>query len=88
MQRVQDAQQHFQQVQAHHDYLTQLKNHYQNSTVIEREAREQLGYIRPGEHPVVVISSANQGSQNVSNQSSAPMQQGFWQEWWNSLFGG
>src|SRR6266702_4092358 len=46
MQRVQEAQQQTQQLQASHDHLVQPANHYQDPFVIEREARQQLGYIR------------------------------------------
>ena len=87
MQRVQDAQLHLQQAQHHHDELVQLANHYKDPFVIEREAREQLGYIRPGEHPVVISSSPDQGQRNAPQQSNTSPQQGFWQEWWNIFFG-
>ncbi len=88
MQRVQAAQQQTQQLQAHHDYLSRLANYYKDPFVIESEAREQLGYIRPGEHSVVIVSSTDQGQQTVADHSSTPTPQGFWQAWWNVFFGG
>ncbi len=87
VQRVQDAQQQTQQLQQHHDFLSQLVNYYKDPFVIESEARQQLGYVRPGEHPVVVVSSTAQKQPSAANQSSSPTSQGFWQEWWNTFFG-
>src|SRR5947199_4455436 len=51
-QKVQQAQQQTQQLQAYHDHLVQVQKHYQDPFVIEKEAREQFGYVRAGEHPV------------------------------------
>ncbi len=87
MQRVQAAQQQTQQLQAHHDYLTRLVGYYKRPFVIESEAREQLGYIRPGEYPVVIVGSTDQGQQAIARHSSALAPQGFWQEWWDVFFG-
>lgn len=88
MLRVQAAQQQTQQIQQHHDELAQLATYYQNPFVIEREAREQLGYIRPGEYAVVIVSSPEPGQPTISHRTSAPAAPGFWQEWWNVFFGG
>jgi len=88
MQRVQAAQQQTQQARDHHAYLTQLAQHYQDPFVIETEAREQLGYIRPNEHPLVIIGSTTLAQQNTPHHTPPPPQQGYWQEWWNVFFGG
>jgi cell division protein FtsB len=87
MQRVQAAQQQTQQLQQQHDLLSQLVNYFKDPFVIESEARQQLGYVRPGEHPIVVVSPAEQGQQATTSPSNAPVLQGFWQEWWNAFFG-
>lgn len=87
MQKVHDAQVKLQQTENHNKDLAHLAKYYQDPTVIENEARQQLGYIRPGEHAVVIISSPDQGQTSSSSKKAAPTQQGFWQEWWNSLFG-
>src|SRR5579884_2884084 len=63
MQQVQAEQQRTQQLQAYHDHLTQQAAHYQEPSVIESEARQQLGYVRPGEHPVVIVSSGSSTEQ-------------------------
>ncbi|MBV9690867.1 MAG: septum formation initiator family protein [Ktedonobacteraceae bacterium] len=88
MQRVQDAQQQLQSAQRQHDKLLQLEAYYNNPSVIENEARQQLGYIRPGEHPVLIISTANDTQQQKTGQAHAARKYSFWQKWWNSLFGG
>lgn len=88
MQRVQEAQQQTQQLQAYHDHLVQQANHYADPFVIESEARQDLGYIRPGEHPIVIIGSNQQGQQNTAHPANPPATQSFWQEWWNVFFGG
>lgn len=87
MQQVQAAQNSLAQVQAHHADLLKQSQYYNNPTVLENEARQQLGYIRPGEHAVVVISANNQSKQHTSGHTQQAQQQGFWQQWWNSLFG-
>jgi cell division protein FtsB len=86
-QRVQAEQQQTQHLQAYHNHLVQQASHYQDPSVIESEARQQLGYIRPGEHPVVIVSSGNSEEQGSSRSTSPPSPQGFWQEWWNIFFG-
>lgn len=88
MLRVQAAQQQMQQLQADHDYLSRLANYYKDPFVIESEAREQLGYIRPGEHPIVIVSSTDATQQAAPGHSTAPIPQGFWREWWHIFFGG
>ncbi len=76
------------QLQAYHDHLVQEANHYKDPFVIESEARQQLGYIRPGEHPVVIAGSSNQqGQQGTAQPASPPATQNLWQEWWNVFFG-
>ena len=87
MQRVQDAQQSLAQVQAHHNDLVQQAKYYAQPSVIENEARQQLGYIRPGEHAINIISVDDQNKAQQQTPGKAPAPQGFWQEWWNSLFG-
>lgn len=87
MQRLQEAQQQTQKLQAYHNHLVQVKNYYQDPSVIEREAREKLGYIRPGEHPVVVIGANDQGSSRPGQAAHPSPPQSFWQAWWNIFFG-
>jgi cell division protein FtsB len=87
MQQVQAAQNSLVQVRMHHTDLLKQSQYYNDPTVLENEARQQLGYIRPGEHAVVVISATAQNKQYTSGHTQPTQQQGFWQQWWNSLFG-
>jgi cell division protein FtsB len=86
-QKVQQAQQQTQQLQAYHDHLVQVQKHYQDPFVIEKEAREQFGYVRAGEHPVVIVNDGSQQQQHSAHTSSPPAPQNFWQAWWNVVFG-
>jgi cell division protein FtsB len=87
MQRVQEAQQQTQQLQSYHDHLVQQAQYYSDPFVIESEARQDLGYIRPGEHPIVIVGSNQQGQQSTGHTSNPPATQSFWQQWWNVFFG-
>ena len=53
----------------------------------EREAREQLGYIRPKEHLVIMVSPNTIAPQPVPERTVMPVQNGFWLQWWNIFFG-
>jgi len=86
-QHVQQAQQQLQQAQAHNAYLQSLARHYQQSSVIETEAREQLGYIRPGEHAVAIVSVSSQPAKSTAHQGQPSAPLSFWQQWWNVFFG-
>ena len=87
MQRVQEAQQQTQQLQAYHDNLVRQASHYADPVVIESEARQELGYVRPGEHPVVVVGSNQQEQQSTSHPARSTAPPNFWQQWWNVFFG-
>ena len=87
MRQVQDAQQQTQQLQAYHDHLAQQAQYYSTPFVIESEARQNLGYIRPGEHLVVIVGSNQQGQQNTPHTSHPQVIQSFWQQWWDVFFG-
>ena len=76
-----------QQAQSYHDHLAQQASDYQNPAVIEKEAREQLGYVRPGEHPVVIVGGKQTTTQATVPTKKAAPPQNFWQSWWNIFFG-
>jgi len=86
VQQVQTAQQSLQQVRAKHAQLKQAVDYYNDSSVIESEARQQLGYVRPGEQAVVIVNTGDGGQQHASGQNNRPQQQGYWQDWWHILF--
>ena len=87
MRQVQDAQQQTQQLQAYHDNLAKQAQHFADPYVIESEARQDLGYIRVGEHLVVIVDSNQNEQQNTTHTSSDTTAQSFWQQWWNVFFG-
>ena len=87
-QQVQAAQQQLQRIQDHHKTLTKAASHYQDPVVVENEARQQLGYTRPGEHPVVVVGSNDVQQQVTQKRTTTQVRNGFWQDWWNAFFGG
>ena len=87
MQHVQEARQQTQQLQTYHDHLVQQAQYYSEPFVIESEARQELGYIRAGEHLVVIVSSNQQGQQNTPPPPHPQVIQSFWQQWWNVFFG-
>ena len=87
-QSLQQAQQQVQQLQREHNNLVRQAQHYQDPYVVESEARQQLGYARPGEHVVVVVGSGNQKQpQQTASPPNQPASPGFWQAWWNLFFG-
>lgn len=87
MQKVQNDQQKLQQLQSQHAQLNQQVGYYKDPAVIESEARQQLGYIRPGDQPVVIVSTSNQSAQNTQQKTTPASSQGYWQEWWHIFFG-
>jgi cell division protein FtsB len=87
MQTLATTQQQAQQTQATHDALQQQASHYQNPAVIEQEAREQFGYVRPGEHAVVIVGAKSQGQASASHPAKSSPPEGFWLEWWSIFFG-
>jgi|SRR2546421_8991235 len=87
IQGVETAQQQLQHMRQQHDSLTKLVAYYKDPFVIENQARQQLGYVRPGEHAVVVIGANSQEQSTSSHLVNAPTTQSYWQEWWNAFFG-
>jgi len=86
VQQVQTAQQSLQQVRDKHTQLKRAVDYYNDPSVIESEARQQLGYVRPGEQAVVIVSTDQGGQQRTAKQKSGPHQQGYWQDWWHIFF--
>lgn len=87
MQNVQKAQQQLQQAQGQNAYLRRQASYYKDPFVIESEARQQLGYIRPGEHPIIIVSSTSSTQPTTARATTPPAPQSYWQEWWQVFFG-
>lgn len=88
MQQVQTEQQRLHQMQQHSIELKKLQQQYQDPNEIESVARQQLGYVRPGEHAVIIVSPPQTNADSKQGKSDKQATTGFWQEWWNSFFGG
>jgi len=86
-QQVLTAQHQLGHVKDHDKALKQAATHYQDPAVVENEARQQLGYTRPGEHPVVVVGSNDPQQQAGTQRASTQVNQNFWQDWWGAFFG-
>jgi len=63
-------------------------------TAIETIAREQLGLVKPGDHPLVLISDgststagAAQSGAGAQVASPPPAPDPTWRQWWSYLFG-
>ena len=55
-------------------------------TAIETIAREQLGLIKPGDHPLVLVSQSAPPPPAPTPVPSPPPQPA-WRQWWDYLFG-
>ena len=69
--------------------LQQQIEQARTDSAIETIAREQLGLIKPGDHPIVVVSQQQQ-KQNTSAPAPAPpapAPRPTWRQWWDYLFG-
>lgn len=86
MQKVQSAQQQLDQLQIRHNQLVKAAEYYKDPTVVETEARQKLGYIRQGEHPVLIVGSNNKEKKQAPVAINRPTQPAFWQEWWQLFF--
>jgi cell division protein FtsB len=87
MEQVQKEQLTLNQVKAKHAQLQRAAEHYKDPAVIESEARQQLGYVRPGEQAVVVVNADSQSQKQAGAQKNTVQQRGHWQDWWQILFG-
>jgi len=86
-QKVQSASQALQQMRDQNQKLTKQRDHYKDPAVIESEARQQLGYVRPGEQAVVVTNGDNQQPAQAPPNKNVTKPQNYWQDWWNTFFG-
>ncbi|GCF06520.1 FtsB family cell division protein [Dictyobacter arantiisoli] len=85
--QVHKEQQNLEQVQAKHTQLQHAAQHYQDPAVVESEAREELGYIRPGEQPVVIMNGDQPQPARASSSTPASSHAGYWNDWWRLFFG-
>jgi cell division protein FtsL len=53
---------------------------------IETIAREQLGLVKPGDHPLVLVPSSARPAAAPSPVPSSPPPPPTWRQWWEYLF--
>jgi cell division protein FtsL len=61
--------------------------HARTDTAIETIAREQLGLIKPGDHPLVLVPQSAQAPAAAPTPAPAPPPLPAWRQWWDYLFG-
>jgi cell division protein FtsB len=69
--------------------LQQQIEQARTDAAIETIAREQLGLIKPGDHPVVLVDQSSQqrtAAPTAAPASSAPPPPA-WRQWWDYFFG-
>lgn len=86
-QQVAAQQQAVNQLAAQNQQLQSAIQTLQDPTTIEREARG-LGYIFPGDQPVVIVSGKPSPTPPVKPAPSASNPWGFWSDWLKFFFGG
>jgi cell division protein FtsL len=57
-------------------------------TAIETIAREQLGLIKPGDHPVILVGpQGGETAPRTASPTTAPAPQPPWRQWYDYFFG-
>ena len=67
--------------------LQQQIEQARTDTAIETIAREQLGLIKPGDHPLVLLPQSAQPAPVPTPAPAPPPAPPAWRQWWDYLFG-
>ena len=67
--------------------LQQQIEQARTDTAIETIAREQLGLIKPGDHPLVLLPQSPQPAPVPTPAPAPPPAPPAWRQWWDYLFG-
>jgi cell division protein FtsB len=86
-QQIAANQQAADQLQAQNQQLSNSVQQLQQPSTIEQEARK-LGFIFPGDQPVVVVTTTPSPAPPPPATSSSPGWSGFWSDWLKLFFGG
>jgi cell division protein FtsB len=86
-QKVQAASLVLKSMQEKHQILEQQTKYYGDPAVIENEARQQMGYVRPSEQAVVIINQDDNKQPPAQPKKDVAQPQNYWQEWWHIFFG-
>jgi cell division protein FtsL len=74
-------------LRAENIHLQQQIEQARTDTAIETIAREQLGLIKPGDHPLVLVPQATQAATAPTAAPAPPPPAPAWRQWWDYLFG-
>jgi cell division protein FtsB len=85
-QKVQTAEQSLQKARSENQKLKRQMQYYRDPAVIESEARQQLRYVRPGEHSVVVTNKGHQEQTQTPPNKHVVQPENYWQDWWKVFF--
>ncbi len=55
-------------------------------TAIETIAREQLGLVKPGDHPLVLVSDGSTRAASPTEAPAPPPPEPVWRQWWDYFF--
>jgi cell division protein FtsB len=86
-QQIATNQQAANQLQAQNQQLSNSVQQLQQPSTIEQEARK-LGFIFPGDQPVVVVTTTPAPAPPQQTAPSSPDWWGFWSDWLKLFFGG
>lgn len=76
------------QLRAQNVQLQQQIEQARTDTAIETIAREQLGLIKPGDHPLVMVAQdSGTAAQPAPATRPAPPPKPIWRQWWEYFFG-
>ncbi|GIW07124.1 MAG: hypothetical protein KatS3mg060_1929 [Dehalococcoidia bacterium] len=76
------------QLQARHLELTRQRDYLKTEQYVERVAREELGFVKPTEIPIVVVVKPDAVSTPRTAAAPPPDQRSNPQRWWDAFFGG
>lgn len=76
-----------QQLQGQNQQISNTIQQLQQASTIEQEARK-LGFIFPGDQPVIVVTTTPQGTPAPQAAPPSPGWWGFWPDWLKLFFGG
>lgn len=75
-------------LKAQNEELQNEVKYWESDEGLERLAREQLGWVKPGDTGVVILPSEIQGQDHANPAAPVRQEAPNWQLWWDMFFGG
>jgi cell division protein DivIC len=85
-QLLQNAREKLERLRIENSTLKESVKEAENPNFIEKEARERLGLVKPGE--VVVILPEKSSTSAAVSTTANDLQRPIWKQWWGLFFGG